>query len=136
MVKKEFKYRGRTLSELKQLPMDELVKILPSRARRKIRRGLGPQQKKLLVRVKKIQKDVESGKESKPIKTHCRDLPVLPDMVGLTIRIYNGKEFTPVEIQPEMIGQYLGEFSPSRKTVKHSAPGVGATRSSLFVPIK
>ena len=57
-------------------------------------------------------------------------------MVGLEFEIYNGKEFNRVEIKPEMIGQYLGEYSMTRKIVKHSAPGVGATRSSLFIPIK
>lgn len=63
-------------------------------------------------------------------------MPVLPEMIGLVFSIYNGKEFVDVEVGPEMIGHFLGEFALTRKPVKHSAPGVGATRSSLFVPIK
>jgi len=136
MVKKEFKYRGYTLEQLKSMPMDELIKILPSRARRKIKRGLDDRQKKFLLDVKKAQRKRGEGGEAKAIRTHIRDLPILPDMVGLMVMVYNGKEFTPVEIKSEMIGQYLSEFSLTRRQVKHSAPGVGATRSSLFVPIK
>jgi small subunit ribosomal protein S19 len=136
MTKKEFKYRGYTLEQLKSMPMDELVKILPSRARRKIKRGFDERQKKLLLDVKKAQKTLSEGAAAKPMKTHCRDIPILPDMVGLMLMVYNGKEFIPVEVKSEMIGQYLSEFSLTRKPVKHSAPGVGATRSSLFVPIK
>ncbi|MFH1788634.1 MAG: 30S ribosomal protein S19 [Candidatus Altiarchaeota archaeon] len=136
MAKKIFKYRGRTLEELRQMPMDELVTILPSRIRRKIKRGFDERQKKLLLAVKKAQKQLAEGGEAKPIKTHCRDVPILPDMVGLRLMVYNGKEFIIVEIQEEMIGTYLGEYAHTRKQVKHSSPGVGATRSSLFVPIK
>lgn len=136
MARKIFKYRGNTLEQLQSMPMDQLVEILPSRVRRKLKRGLDESQKKLLIRIKKTQKSVSNGVEVKPIKTHCRDMPVLPDMVGLIIMIYTGKEFQKIEVMPEMIGQYLGEFAMSRRVVKHSAPGVGATRSSLFVPIK
>ncbi|MFH1836008.1 MAG: 30S ribosomal protein S19 [Methanobacteriota archaeon] len=136
MAKKEFSYRGYKLDELKSMPMDDLVKLLPSRTRRKIKRGFNDREKKLLINIKNSQKELVTGKEVPSIKTHCRDMPVLPDMVGLNIMVYNGKEFIFVEVKPEMIGQYLGEFAPSRKIVKHSAPGVGATRSSLFVPIK
>ena len=57
-------------------------------------------------------------------------------MVGLTIGIYNGKEFLNVEITPDKLGHRLGEFALTRKKVQHSAPGVGATRGSTFVPIK
>ena len=117
------------------MSMDELVKILPSRARRSLLRGFNEDQKKLLKKVKKAQEALKEGKK-KVVKTHCRDTPILPEMVGLDFEIYNGKEFTRVEIKTEMIGQYLGEYSLTRKPVKHSAPGVGATRSSLFVPIK
>jgi len=135
MVKKDFKYRGHTLEELNAMSMDELVKILPSRARRSLTRGLNEEQKKLLNKVKKAQQALKDGKKE-VVKTHCRDMPILPEMVGLDFEIYNGKEFTRIEIKTEMVGQYLGEYSLTRRPVKHSAPGVGATRSSLFVPIK
>jgi small subunit ribosomal protein S19 len=77
-----------------------------------------------------------SGKENQVIRTHSRDFVVLPEMVGMTIEVYNGQEFNRFEIQPEMIGHYLGEFVQTRKRVEHSAPGVGATKSSKYVPLK
>ena len=50
--------------------------------------------------------------------------------------IYKGLRYFAVEIKPEMIGYYLGEFAMSYKRVMHGKPGVGATHSSKFVPIK
>ena len=125
-----YKYRGRTLDELKKLSMDDLIKLLPSRARRSLSRGMSRNQIKLY---EKIQK---RGDSTRPVKTHIRDFIVLPHMVGSLVHIHNGKEFIKVKVQPEMIGHYLGEFGPTQKTVHHSAPGVGATRSSQFVPLK
>ncbi len=128
MAKKEFKYRGKTVEELKKMPFEEMTELLPARARRTLKRGLTDQQMKLLG-------EIRAGK-GKTIRTHCRDMLILPEMVGAKIAVYNGKEFTEFEVKAEMIGKYLGEFTLTRKPVKHSAPGVGATRSSLFVPIK
>jgi small subunit ribosomal protein S19 len=91
-------------------------------------RGLTPTQNKLLNDVKNSKKDV--------IKTHLRNMIVLPDFVGRHIAIYNGKEYVRVTIQPEMIGHYLGEFAQTRKEVRHTGPGVGATRSSKYLPLK
>lgn len=132
MARKIFKYRGNTLEELKAMSMDELVKLLPSRVRRSLLRGFTEPQKNLITNIRKIS---EKDKQ-KPIRTHCRDMPILPEMVDLTFAVYNGKEFVHLEIQPEMIGHYLGEFALTRGVVTHGAPGVGATRSSLFVPIR
>ncbi|MEM0364340.1 MAG: 30S ribosomal protein S19 [Candidatus Nitrosocaldus sp.] len=129
---KEFRYRGRTLQELQEMSMEELISILPSRIRRTLRRGLGEERLKLLREVKAA-KDNPSGK---PVKTHLRDMPILPNMVGLTIHVTNGKEFVPIEIKPEMIGHYLGEYAIPNKPVKHGTPGIGASRSSLYVPLK
>lgn len=136
MARKEFKYRGKKIDELKSMSMDELVKLLPSRTRRTLKRGMNDSQRKFMTEVKQATKELAAGKTPKPIRTHCRDVPILPEMVGLTISVYSGKEFTPIEVKFEMIGHFLGEFSLTRKPVKHSAPGVGATRSSLFVPVK
>lgn len=118
------------------MSMDDLVKIFPSRVRRTLKRGFSEMQKKLIADVKASRKILDGGGKPKTIKTHCRNMPILPEMVGLKFGIYAGKEFTEVEVKPEMVGQVLGEFALTRKTVKHSAPGIGATRSSLFVPIK
>ena len=126
---REFKYRGYTLEELQKMSLSELAKILDAKGRRKLKRGLTEQEKKLLEKIMKSQKD-------KFIKTHCRDMIILPQMVGYTIGVYNGKEFVPVKIKPEMIGYRLGDFVHTVKEVKHSAPGIGATRSSLFAATK
>ena len=72
----------------------------------------------------------------KNIETHCRDMIILPEMVGKTIKIHQGKEFMPVIIEEGMIGHYLGEFAMTRKKVAHSAPGIGATRSSASLSVK
>lgn len=127
-AKKEFTYRGLTLEELKKLSVDEFIPYLPARMRRSLKRGLTREQNKLLNDIKNAKKEV--------IKTHLRDMIILPDFVGHKIGIHNGKEFVHVTIQPEMIGHYLGEFALTRKEVKHTGPGVGATRSSKYLPLK
>jgi small subunit ribosomal protein S19 len=136
MAKKLFKYRGIVLDDLRVMSMDDLVKIMPSRVRRKLKKGFSEDQKKLILDVRDAQRVLKSGKRPSMIRTHCRDMPILPDMVGLEFSVHNGKEFTKFEVKPEMIGQYIGEFALTRKPVKHNAPGIGATRSSLFVPLK
>lgn len=124
------------MEELRAMSMDELVKIMPSRVKRSIKKGFTDMEKRLIAKVRNSRKSLDSGKKTKPIKTHCRNMPILPEMVGLEFEIHNGKEFKKFEILPEMIGQFLGEFSMTRGIVRHSAPGIGATRSSLFIPIK
>ena len=132
MKRRDFTYRGRTLSELQNLSMDELLSILPARARRSFSRGMSTKSIKFY---EKIQKHIRD-KSSKPLRTHLRDFLILPQMVGQVIHVYNGREYLQVKIRPEMIGTYLGEYAPTQKIVRHSAPGVGATRSSQFVPLK
>ncbi len=127
MAKKEFSYKGKTLEDLKKLSLNELAVLLPSRQRRSFKRGLTEQEKILLKRIKKNEPNIE---------THCRDAIILPEMVGKTIKVHNGKAFIPVIIIEDMIGHYLGEFSLTRKKVMHSAPGIGATRSSAALSVK
>ncbi|MFH1506422.1 MAG: 30S ribosomal protein S19 [archaeon] len=126
MVKKEFSYRGKSLEELQTLTINEFAEILPSRQRRSIRRGLTEGQKKLR---EKIQK-------KKVIKTHERDMIVLPEMVGKIIRIHSGKEFQSITITEDMLGLLFGELALTRRKVGHSAPGVGATRSSSALSVR
>ncbi|MEM1945967.1 MAG: 30S ribosomal protein S19 [Candidatus Caldarchaeum sp.] len=135
---RELTYRGYTLDQLKAMSMDSFIRLLPSRARRSLyKRGLTPAQSKLLLKIRKYKKLLETGqKPEKPIKTHCRHMFILPEMVGLTIHVHNGKEFQPVEITPEMIGHRLGEYAITNKRVIHGRAGVGATRSSMYVPLK
>jgi small subunit ribosomal protein S19 len=126
--KKEFTYRGFTLAELQAMNMEELIPVLPSRARRTMRRGLSEADQTFVKRLLRGDKP--------QLKTHRRDVVVLPSFVGRTVQIYTGKEYKIVEIKPEMIGHYLGEFAMTRRFGKHSGPGVGATRSSKFMPLK
>ena len=119
-------YRGHELEELQEMSHEELAQVLDSRSKRKLERGLREEEEKLLERIE------ENGQA----KTHLRGMIVLPEMVGSTVEVYNGQGFTPVEITEKMIGHYLGEFGKTRKKVSHSAPGLGATRSSKHVPLK
>ncbi|CDG64875.1 MAG: small subunit ribosomal protein [Methanobacterium sp.] len=136
MARKVFKYRGYTLEELQQMPLDNVIQLFPARQRRSLKKGFLPRQKKVLEKIRKIKKEGDKGGRQKVIRTHCRDMIVLPEMVGMTFGIYNGKEFVDVKIQPEMIGCYFGEFAVTRQRVQHGDPGMGATRSSMFVPLK
>jgi len=128
-----FTYRGHTLDELQELSLDEVAELLPARQRRTITRGLSVEQEKLLEDAR------EAGEEetaNDPIRTHLRDMPILPAFVGLTFAVYNGQSFERVEVEPEMLGHYLGEFQLTRTSVEHGQAGIGATRSSKFVPLK
>ena len=132
---REFTYKGKTLHDLQEMPMDDFISLLTSRARRSLLRVPPDEQRKLREKIRKAKRKAEKGVEI-TIKTHCRETIILPEMIGLTIHVYNGKEFIEIDIQPQMIGHLLGEFSPSCKIVRHGAPGIGATRSSLYVPLK
>ena len=129
---KEFKFKGKNLEELKQMSLEDFAKLINSRERRKIKRGFTEAEKKLLLRIK----DFKVGKRKKNIKTHCRDMIIIPDMLDLMIYIHSGKVFLPVLILPEMLGHRLGEYIPTRQKVSHSAPGIGATKSSAFASVK
>jgi small subunit ribosomal protein S19 len=132
---REFAYRGCTLNQLQSMSMDEFINLLPSRQRRSLHRGLTPEQRILLEKIRKAKENSRKG-SGKVVKTHVRDIIILPEMVGTTILVHNGKDFVSVEIKPEMIGHYLGEFATTNKPVKHGTPGIGASRSSMYVPLK
>jgi small subunit ribosomal protein S19 len=127
--KREFTYRGKTLPELQALNLVELAKILNSRARRSIRRGFNDETTRFFDRMRTVPRE-------KTVRTHCRDALILPEHVGRKVAIHTGKEFKEIEVRPEMIGHYYGEFALTRRFEKHSGPGVGATRSSKFMPLK
>jgi len=124
---KIFTFKGKTIEELQALTVEDFTKLLPSRQRRTLTRGFTPRQKRLLDRMRK---------KNAALKTHERGMIIIPEMVGRRFLVYSGKEWTQVDIKPEMVGHRLGEFSPSRKKVMHSAPGVAATRGSKFLPLK
>ena len=129
----EFTYRGHTLEELQDMDLEDVAELLPARQRRSITRGLSVEKQKLLDEAR------EAGEEetaNDPIRTHLRDMPVLPSFVEKTFAVYDGQEFERVRVEPEMLGHYLGEFVLTRRDVEHGQAGIGATRSSKFVPLK
>jgi len=123
--KKEFRYRGKTLEELKKIDIREFAKYLNSRERRSVLRNFDV-----------IERFLKKCRDSKNIRTHLRDLIIVPQMIGLNINVHNGKEFISVKISEEMLGHRLGEFAMTRKQVKHGAPGIGATKSSAALSVK
>ena len=127
MAKKEILWRGKKEEEVKAMGLEEFTLLVPARQRRCLKRGFTDAQKRLLKRI-------EAG--DKNIKTHCRNMIIIPKMLGQTLRVYNGKEFVMVPITLEMMGRYLGEFALTRRVVEHSAPGIGATRSSAAISVK
>ncbi len=132
---RKFYYRGYDLEQLRKMKMEEFMALLPSRQRRSLKRGIPYRQKKLIKKLRRASKALKKGKEI-VVKTHHRDLIIFPEFIGLTIAVYNGQKFIPVKITPNHIGSYLGEYSITNQRVVHGNPGVGATRSSQFVPLK
>ena len=125
--REEFTYHGFRLDEMKAMGVSELVPLMPARVRRKFRRGLTRSEENFLVKIRK-------GDDK--IRTHLRDMVILPEMIGKEIEVHNGKEFVKVELQPEAVFHYLGEFALTRRRVTHGSAGIGATRSSKYVPLK
>lgn len=121
---KEITWRGKTEEELRKLDVKQFLPLTTSRVRRSLSRGFTPAQKEFL-------KTLKSGKDN--VKTHCRDLIIIPEMLTKTIQVHSGKEYVPLKITAEMLGHYLGEFAQTRKSVTHSAAGIGATRSSKAI---
>jgi len=126
MAKKEFTYRGKTLEELNNMSINDFAELVPARQRRSLKRETTDLQKVFM-------KKVMNGNN---IKTKCRDIIIIPQMVGKNIRIHNGKEFVSLLIQENMIGHRIGEFVLTRKRVMHHSPGVGATRSSSSLSVR
>lgn len=134
---KKFSYRGIELENLLDLTSEELMKLVHSRARRRFTRGLKRKPMALIKRLRKAKKAVTDEQEKPAIvKTHLRDMIIMPEMVGSVVGVYNGKTFTTVEIKPEMVAHYLAEFSITYKPISHGRPGIGATNSSRFIPLK
>ncbi len=129
----EFTFRGYDLDELQDMSLEEVAELLPARQRRTIERGLSTEQEKLLEEAREA---TEEGSANDPIRTHLRNMPILPEFVGKTFAVYDGQSFERVYVEPEMLGHYLGEFQLTRKSVEHGQAGIGATRSSKFVPLK
>ncbi len=128
----EFKYRGYSIEQLNTMSIEQFLQLIPSRQRRSLNRDISEDKRKLLSELRKA----NENKSNKPIRTHARDMVILPYFVGLTIHVHNGKEFIALEVMPQMVGHYLGEYVITNKKVVHGTPGIGASRSSLYVPLK
>ena len=133
---KKFSYRGNDLKKLIDMNMDEMSQQLRSRQRRKLRRKMGTKYARFINKLLDTKKHTAQGEKPAAVKTHLRDCIVLPSMVQSVINIHKGNGYSNIEVKPEMIGYYLGEFALTYKRVSHGKPGVGATHSSKFVPIK
>merc|ERR1712033_155002 len=133
---RKYTYRGVDLDQLLDMTQDQLMGLYTCRIRRKFTRGLKRKPMALIKKLRKKKKECPVNEKPDLVKTHLRNMVVVPEMTGSIVGVYNGKTFTQVEIKPEMIGHYLGEFSISYKPVKHGRPGIGATHSSRFIPLK
>ncbi len=122
-------FRGKLIEDFKGMDLREFVNYLTSRERRTVLRSFQVQQKFL----EKSKKDI--AKNRMP-KTHLREMVIVPEMLGWNLGVHNGKEFVQVKVSEEMLGHRLGEFALTRKTVKHGAAGVGATRGSASLSVK
>jgi len=121
---KDFTWQGKSEEEIKKLDLKSFMELTGARTRRSLKRGFTPAQK---IFIKKVENNDHD------LKTHCRDLVIIPVMVGKTLKVYNGKDYQQILITGEMLGHYLGEFAHTRKAVSHSAAGIGATRSSKAI---
>merc|ERR1712025_208228 len=133
---RKYTYRGVDLDQLLDMNNEGLMELFTCRIRRKFNRGLKRKPMALIKKLRKKKKECPVNEKPDVVKTHLRNMIVVPEMTGSIVDVYNGKVFTQVEIKPEMIGHYLGGFSISYKPVKHGRPGIGATHSSRFIPLK
>lgn len=118
MARKEFKYRGYTTPQLQELSLKEFTQLLPSRERRTVHRGFTQPERKLLEKLEKRDK----------VKTHQREMIILPSMIGKTILVHIGKGYVDLLIEEEMVAQRLGEFALTRKKAGHSKGGTGSKK--------
>eukprot|EP00612_Vaucheria_litorea_P004562 CAMPEP_0171462768 /NCGR_PEP_ID=MMETSP0945-20130129/6667_1 /TAXON_ID=109269 /ORGANISM="Vaucheria litorea, Strain CCMP2940" /LENGTH=146 /DNA_ID=CAMNT_0011989347 /DNA_START=62 /DNA_END=502 /DNA_ORIENTATION=- len=135
-VHKKYTYRGLTLEDLLDKSATELMELFNCRQRRRLSRGLNIKVRNFIRKLRKAKTNCPFGEKPEVVKTHLRNQIVMPEMVGSVAGVYNGKVFNAVEIKPDMIGHYLGEFSITYKPVRHGRAGVGATNSSRFIPLK
>merc|ERR1711868_46662 len=133
---RKYTYRGVDLDQLLDMHGEQLMELFPCRIRRKFGRGLKRKPMALIKKLRKKKKEAPPNEKPDVVKTQLRNMVIVPEMTGSIVGVHNGKTYTQVEIKPEMIGHYLGEFSITYKPVKHGRPGIGATHSSRFIPLK
>merc|ERR1711937_448417 len=127
---KKYSFRGIDLDKLLDLSNQELMELFRARQRRKFSRGIKRKPIALLKKLRKAKRETAYGEKPEPVKTHLRNMVIMPEMIGSVAAVYNGKQFINVEIKPEMVGHYLAEFSITYKPIRHGGKG------SKFVPLK
>jgi small subunit ribosomal protein S15e len=132
---RKFTYRGVELEKLLDMPTADVVKMFNARQRRKFARGIKRQPMTLIKKLTKAKKECAYGEKPAAVKTHMRDMIIVPEMIGSIVGVYNGKQFINVEIKPDLVGFYLGEFAITYKPVKHGRAGA-LMAASKMVPLK
>jgi len=133
---RKYYYRGIEVDDLLDLNSFEFMKLVHSRARRKFQRGLKPRQIALVKRLRSEKKKTKGTAEKpKTIKTHLRNMLVVPEMIGSMIGVYNGCKYCLIEVKPDMVGCYFGEFSITYKPVRHGRQGVSGIAQARFIPV-
>merc|ERR1712127_236313 len=133
---KKYSYRGVDLDKLLDMSNQDLMELFRARQRRKFSRGIKRAPITLLKKLRKAKRETAYGEKPEAVKTHLRNMVIVPEMIGSVVGVYNGKQFINVEIKPEMIGHYLAEFSITYKPIRHGKAGMGSTKSSSFIPLK
>ncbi|EGV62692.1 ribosomal protein S15 [Yamadazyma tenuis] len=132
-VFKTFSYKGVDLKELLEMPTEEFTQLCSARVRRRFSRGLGSKPMGLITKLRAAKLAAVPNEKPPVVKTHLRNMIIVPEMIGSVVGVYNGKVFNNVEIKPEMVGKYLGEFSITYTPVRHGKSG---NASSRFIPIR
>jgi len=132
---KKFLFRGLETSQLLDLTQEQLLALVNARARRRLQRGTKRKSLTLLKKLRKAKEACGPLDKPEPIKTHLRDMVIVPEMIHSTVAVHNGKVFNLIEIKPEMVGLYLAEFSITYRPVRHGRPGMNNQAQQKFMPV-
>ncbi|CAR22404.1 putative 40S ribosomal protein S15 [Lachancea thermotolerans] len=130
---KSYSYKGVDLEKMLEMPTEEFVKLAPARVRRRFARGLSSKPAGLMKKLRAAKLAAPENERPAVVKTHLRNMIVVPEMIGSVVGVYNGKVFNQVEVKPEMVGHYLGEFSITYTPVRHGRAGATTSR---FIPLR
>merc|ERR1712039_637494 len=130
---RKYSYRGVDLDKLLDMSNQDLMELFRARQRRKFSRGI---KRKPISLLKKTKRETAYGDKPEAVKTHLRNMVIVPEMIGSVVGVYNGKQYINVEIKPDMVGHYLAEFSITYKPTKHGRAGGGGKGGASFIPLK
>lgn len=132
---KKFLFRGLETAQLLDLSKEQLLNLVNARARRRLQRGTKRKSLTLLKKLRKAKEACGPLDKPEPVKTHLRDMIIVPEMIHSTVAVHNGKVFNLIEIKPEMVGLYLAEFSITYRPVRHGRPGMNNQAQQKFMPV-